>query len=84
MTKLYRFQKVQKISNKNLGIVSLLIGYKGRQVNKIMEDSGSQVNVNHPIGNLEFRPVTIKGASLEIIINAIKQIILATLLLEML
>lgn len=54
-------------------IVSLLIGYKGKTVKKIMEDSGTQVNVNHPIGNLEFRPVTIKGNE-DAIMAAIKMV----------
>ena len=50
--------------------MSLLIGYKGRQVNKIMEDSKSQVNVNHPIGNSEYRPVTVKASTADAILNA--------------
>jgi transcription antitermination factor NusA-like protein len=39
-----------------------------------METTKAQVNVNHPIGDLEFRPVTVKGTSIDIIFAGIKLI----------
>ena len=43
------------------GMVSLLIGSKGRQINSIMRDSNTNIIVNQPIHKMTYRTVKIDG-----------------------
>ena len=43
------------------GMVSLLIGTKGYQINKIMRESHTTIVVNQPINRMTYRTVKIQG-----------------------
>lgn len=43
------------------GMVSLLIGTRGHQINKIMKESGTVIIVNQPINRMTYRTVKIQG-----------------------
>ena len=43
------------------GMVSLLIGTKGHQINKIMRESRTTIVVNQPINRMTYRTVKIQG-----------------------
>jgi hypothetical protein len=43
------------------GMVSLLIGTKGYQINKIMRESHTTIVVNQPINKMTYRTVKIQG-----------------------
>jgi hypothetical protein len=42
-------------------MVSLLIGSKGHQINKIMKESDTTIVVNQPINRMTYRTVKIQG-----------------------
>ena len=42
-------------------MVSLLIGTKGHQINKIMKESRTTIVVNQPINKMVYRTVKIQG-----------------------
>ncbi len=48
------------------GMVSLLIGTKGYQINKIMRESHTTIVVNQPINRMTYRTVKIQGGHYEI------------------
>jgi hypothetical protein len=43
------------------GMISLLIGTKGYQINKIMRESQTTIVVNQPINKMTYRTVKIQG-----------------------
>ena len=43
------------------GMVSLLIGAKGHQINKIMKESHTTIVVNQPINRMTYRTAKIQG-----------------------
>lgn len=43
------------------GMVSLLIGTKGHQINKIMRESYTKIVVNQPINKMTYRTAKIQG-----------------------
>jgi hypothetical protein len=43
------------------GLVSMIIGTKGRQISNLIRDSGSNIVVNQPIHKMFFRTVSIRG-----------------------
>jgi hypothetical protein len=43
------------------GLVSLLIGTKGRMINKMKEESNSDIVVNQPVYGMKTRSVKIEG-----------------------
>ena len=47
-------------------VVSLFIGYKGSQINKLMDIHGTKIVVNQPIQNISFRTVEIKGSARDV------------------
>ena len=63
------YQKFKKLKNENFsiiifvpeGMVSLLIGTKGHQINKIMKESKTVIVVNQPINKMTYRTVKIQG-----------------------
>lgn len=48
------------------GMVSLLIGTKGHQINKIMKESHTTIVVNQPINKMTYRTAKIQGYHAEI------------------
>ena len=62
-------QKFKKLKNESFsiiifvpeGMVSLLIGSKGHQINKIMKESDTTIVVNQPINRMTYRTVKIQG-----------------------
>lgn len=63
------YQKFKKLKNESFsiiifvpeGMVSLLIGSKGHQINKIMKESDTTIVVNQPINRMTYRTVKIQG-----------------------
>ena len=45
------------------GLVSMIIGTKGRQISNLIKDSGANIVVNQPIYKMIYRTVNIKGKS---------------------
>lgn len=49
------------------GMVSLLIGTKGHQINKIMRESHTTIVVNQPISRMTYRTAKIQGYHSDIV-----------------
>ena len=57
--------KVETIIFVPEGLVSMVIGSKGRQINDFKEESRAEIVVNQPIIGMNLRSVSIKGKKLE-------------------